>query len=167
MMINYWNPIEEIDAARRQLDHIFEGVIDTDKSSKYPKWAPAVDLWDAGNALVLKAFLPGVKAESLDIQATRDSISIFGERHPEELKEGTRRLFSDISYGHFRRASKLPVEIQNTKIEASFDQGILTLTLPKVETEQNKVVKVNLLDNDKNGETAQAALEASHNAEGN
>lgn len=160
MMINYWNPMEEIDTVRRQLDHIFDGVIDTDKSSKYVSWAPAVELWDTGDALILKAFLPGVKAESLDIQATRESISISGERHPEELKEGTQRLFSDINYGHFRRASKLPVAIQNTKVEASFEQGILTLTLPKVEAEQNKVVKVNLLK----GETSQAALEASHDS---
>ncbi len=164
MMINYWNPIEEIDAARRQLDHIFEGVLDTDKSSKYPRWAPAIELWDTGDALVLKAFLPSVKVESLDIQATRESISISGERHPEELKEGTQRLFSDISYGHFHRAAKLPIAIQNTEVEASFEQGILILTLPKVETEQNKVVKVNLLS-DSSNETSQTALEASHTPE--
>lgn len=167
MMINYWNPIEEIDAARRQLDHMFEGITDSDSSSKYARWAPAVELWDTGDALIFKAFLPGVKAESLDIQATRDSISISGERHPQELKEETQRLFSDISYGHFHRASKLPVAIQNTKVEASFEQGILTLTLPKVETEQNKVVKVNLLGNGNNGETSQAAIEASHDSEDN
>ncbi|WP_299403178.1 Hsp20/alpha crystallin family protein [Acaryochloris sp. IP29b_bin.148] len=161
MMINYWNPIEEIDTVRRQLDHLFEGATDTGKSSNYPSWAPAVELWDTGDTLILKAYLPGVKADSLDIQATRESISIAGERHPEDLKEGTKRLFSDINYGPFRRASKLPIAIQNTKVEASFEQGLLTLTLPKVEEEQNKVVKVNLLDK---GETSQAALEASHNS---
>lgn len=163
MMINYWNPIEEIDTVRRQLDHVFDSVIDTEKSSKYPNWAPAMELWDTGDALILKAFLPGVKAENLDIQATRESISISGVRHPDEMKEETKRLFSDISYGHFRRASKLPVAIQNTKVEASFDQGILTLKLPKVEREQNKVVKVNLL----NGETAQAKIEASEDTKHN
>lgn len=163
MMINYWNPIEEIDTVRRQLDHVFDSVIDTDKSSKHPNWAPAMELWDTGDALILKAFLPGVKAENIDIQATRESISISGERHLEELKEETKRLFSDISYGHFRRARKLPAAIQNTKVEASFDQGILTLTLPKVEREQNKVVKVNLL----NGETSQATIEASKDTKHN
>lgn len=162
MMINYWNPLEEIDTVRRQLDHLFDGAIDTDKSSKHVSWVPAVELWDTGDALIFKAFLPGVKAETLDIQATRDSISISGERHPEDLKEGTQRLFSDINYGHFRRGSKLPAAIQNTKVEASFEQGLLTLMLPKVEAEQNKVVKINLLSNADNGDTSQVALEASH-----
>lgn len=162
MMIRYWNPIEEVDAVRRQLDHLFEGVIDTDKSSTYASWTPAIDLWDQADALVLKAFLPSVKAEDLDIQVTRNSISISGVRHPDSLEEGTKRLFTDINYGHFRRGTKLPVAIQNTEVEASFEEGILTLTLPKVETEQHKVVKVNLIDH---GEASQPALDASQASE--
>ncbi|QUY45490.1 Hsp20/alpha crystallin family protein [Acaryochloris marina] len=165
MMIRYWNPIEEVDSVHRQIDNLFEGILDTDESQTYASWTPTIDLWDRGDALILKTFLPGVKAENLDIQATHESISIFGVRHPEELKEETKRLFSDISYGCFRRASKLPVAIQNTKVEASFDQGILILTLPKVEREQNKVVKVNFLSENNNSETSQTALEASHTSE--
>ncbi|QUY45553.1 Hsp20/alpha crystallin family protein [Acaryochloris marina] len=164
MMIRYWNPIEEVDSVRHQLDHLFEGIFDTDESPTHASWTPAIDLWDRGDALILKAFLPGVKSEDLDIQATRESISISGERHIGQLEEGARRLFTDINYGRFRRAAKLPIAIQNTEVEASFEQGILTLTLPKVETEQNKVVKVNLLDSN-NGETSQTELESSHTSE--
>lgn len=142
MMIRYWNPIEEADAIRHQLDRLFEGMLDADTSTV--NWSPAIEVWDQGNALVLKAFLPGVKADDLDIQVTRKSVSLSGQRHAEELSEGTKRLYSDIRYGQFQRATKLPVEVQNTKVDASFEEGLLTLTLPKVETEQHKVVKVNL-----------------------
>ncbi|WP_299491877.1 Hsp20/alpha crystallin family protein [Acaryochloris sp. IP29b_bin.137] len=142
MMIRYWNPIEEADAIRHQLDRLFEGMVDADPSTV--QWSPAIEVWDKGNVLVLKAFLPGVSADDLDIQVTRKSISLSGQRHVEELPDNTKRLYSDIRYGQFHRATKLPVEVQNTKVEASFEQGILTLTLPKVETEQNKVVKINL-----------------------
>lgn len=144
MMIRYWNPIEEADAIRHQLDRLFEGIVDADTSTV--NWSPAIEVWDKGNALILKAFLPGVKADDLDIQVTRKSISLSGQRHAEELPDGTKHLYSDIRYGQFHRATKLPVEVQNTKVEASFDQGILTLTLPKAEAEQNKVVKVNLAE---------------------
>ncbi len=148
MMIRYWNPIEDADVIRHQLDRLFEGMIDTDTPTNPGIWTPAIEVWDEGNALILKAFLPGVKADDLDIQVTRDAISLSGQRHADEQAEGTKRLYSDIRYGHFRRATKLPVEVQNTKVEASFEQGILTLTLPKVEAEQHKVVKVTLSGRD-------------------
>lgn len=162
MMIRYWNPIEEADAIRHQLDRLFEGIVDVNIPSNHPTWTPAIELWDKGNTLILKAFLPGVKAEDLDIQVTRDSLSISGQRHPDEQKEGTQRLYSDINYGYFRRATKLPIAVQNTEVEASFEQGILTLTLPKVETEQNKVVKVSLSGST---ESTQPALEANQKTE--
>lgn len=146
MMIRYWNPIEEADAIRHQLDRLFEGIVDTDTPTV--TWSPAIEVWDDGNALVLKAFLPNVKADDLDIKVTRSSVSLSGQRHADVLPEGTKRLYSDIRYGYFRRATKLPAEVQNTKVVASFEQGILNLTLPKVETEINKVVKVNLSNND-------------------
>lgn len=142
MMIRYWNPIEEADAIRHQLDRLFDGMLDADTSTV--NWSPAIEVWDQGNALVLKAFLPGVKADDLDIQVTRKSVSLSGQRHAEDLPEDAKRLYSDIRYGQFQRATKLPVEVQNTKVDASFEQGLLTLTLPKVEAEQHKVVKVNL-----------------------
>ncbi len=156
MMIRYWNPIEEADAFRHQLDRLFEGIVDADTAVN---WSPAIEIWDKGNALVLKAFLPGVKADDLDIQVTRKSISLSGQRHAEELPEGTQHLYSDIRYGQFHRATKLPVEVQNTKVEASFEQGILILTLPKVEVEQNKVVKVNLA-----GVSESPVMDAANNA---
>jgi len=143
MMIRYWNPIEEADAIRHQLDRLFEGIVDPDMTVSV-NWSPAIDVWDNGDALVLKAFLPGVHADDLDIQVTRNSLSLSGQRHQDQLPEGTKHLYSDIRYGRFHRATKLPVEVQNTKVNAAFEQGILTLTLPKVEPEQNKVVKVNL-----------------------
>ena len=160
-MIRYWNPIEEADTIRHQLDRLFEGMIDADASSA-STWAPAIELWDEGNALVFKTFLPSVKADDLDIQVTRASISISGQRHPGEQAEGTQRLYSDLNYGHFRRTIKLPVAVKNSEVEASFEQGILTLTLPKVEAEQNKVVKVNLTGS---SESAQPALDASQDGE--
>lgn len=158
MIIRYWNPIEETEAIRHQLDRIFDGIINPDATPTERSWTPAIEIWDEGNHLVLKAFLPGVKSDDLEIQATRESIAISGQRHLEKLTEDAQPVYSDIHYGSFHRATKLPVAIQNTKVTASFEQGVLTLTLPKVEPEQNKVVKVSLAAA---SDASQPALEAS------
>lgn len=158
MIIRYWNPLEETDAIRHQLDRIFDGIINPEATLTGQSWTPAIEVWDEGNHLVFKAVLPGVKSDDLEIQATRESITISGQRHLDPLTEDTQPVYSDIHYGSFHRATKLPVAIQNTEVTASFEQGILTLTLPKVEPEQNKVVKVSLAAA---SDSSQPALEAS------
>lgn len=158
MIIRYWNPLEETDAIRHQLDRIFDGIINPEAMLTGQSWTPAIEVWDEGNHLVFKAVLPGVKSDDLEIQATRESITISGQRHLNPLTEDTQPVYSDIHYGSFHRATKLPVAIQNTEVTASFEQGILTLTLPKVEPEQNKVVKVSLAAA---SDSSQNALEAS------
>ncbi|BDM83722.1 Hsp20/alpha crystallin family protein [Acaryochloris marina] len=158
MIIRYWNPIEETEAFRHQLDRIFDEMVQGDPTPPNRSWTPNIELWDEGNHLIYKVFLPGVKADDLEIQATRESIAISGQRPLEKAAEGTRLIYSDINYGSFHRTIKLPVAIQNTEVSASFNQGILTLTLPKVETEQNKVVKVSLTGQ---SESFQPALDAS------
>ncbi|MGR3279769.1 Hsp20/alpha crystallin family protein [Acaryochloris marina NIES-2412] len=158
MIIRYWNPLEETDAIRHQLDRIFDGIINPEAMLTGQSWTPAIEVWDEGNHLVFKAILPGVKSDDLEIHATRESVTISGQRHLDPLTENTQPIYSDIHYGSFHRATKLPVAIQNTEVTASFEQGILTLTLPKVEPEQNKVVKVSLAAA---SDSSQNALEAS------
>ncbi|NJK40339.1 MAG: Hsp20/alpha crystallin family protein [Acaryochloridaceae cyanobacterium SU_2_1] len=155
MIIHYRNPIEETEAMRHQLDRIFDSILNKETTPTARPWAPTIELWDEGNHLIFKAFLPCVQADDLDIQATREAIAISGHRHQSEGAEGTQRVYSDINYGPFQRAIKLPVAIQNTAVTASFEQGVLTLTLPKVETEQNKVVKISL---SRSSELSQTAL---------
>lgn len=102
-----------------------------------------VAIIEKGNTFI-HCYLPGVSADDTDIQVTQGSVSISGLRRAHELADGERSLYSDIAYGQFRRFIKLPAKIQNTKGEASFENGVLTLRLPKVGEEQNKVVKISL-----------------------
>ncbi|MEM9137529.1 MAG: Hsp20/alpha crystallin family protein, partial [Cyanobacteria bacterium P01_F01_bin.42] len=92
----------------------------------------------------LTSYLPGIDADNVDIQVTRESVLITGQRQRQELPEGHRALYSNVRYGQFRRLVELPYEVQNGNVKASFDDGVLTLTLPKVEEEKNKVVKLSL-----------------------
>ncbi|PSN09983.1 heat-shock protein Hsp20 [filamentous cyanobacterium CCP5] len=142
MAIRYWQPFQEMDYLRRQIDDLFSDVTNTNPVDT--AWTPALRLVDSGNDYVLTMQLAGVDADSVDIQATREQIAIAGERKAPELAEGQRLLHDDVRYGRFRRVINLPDPIQNELVQASFDRGILTLTLPKIVEAQNKVVKINL-----------------------
>lgn len=94
--------------------------------------------------MVFHAQLPGVTAKNLDIQVTRDAVAIAGERQRQHQFENANYLHSEFRYGKFQRVVNLPVAVQNDKVQADFRDGILTLTLPKVEEVRNCVVKINL-----------------------
>jgi len=147
MAIIRWSPFSEVETLRRQLDKMFDdlaGVTPTESAI----WKPAVELQDNGDNLTLKAEIPGVEAKDLDISILRDAVVIRGEHHYENKTENKGFFRSEFRYGKFERVVGLPVAVQNDKVEANFANGILTLTLPKVEEAKNRVFKVNLAGNE-------------------
>jgi HSP20 family protein len=150
----YFDPITEINALRRQINDVFGDL--TSETLAQADWSPAVRLVDDGDNFVLTVHLAGLEAADLDVQASTDAVSVSGRRLQPEVTESVKVLYDDARYGHFHRVVNLPDAVQNDKVAAKFDQGILTLTLPKVVEARNKVVKINL------GGTADApAIEAS------
>jgi HSP20 family protein len=147
MIVRYWHPFQEVETLRRQLDSVFNEVSNVIDSAP-TAWTPAIRLVESNDHYVLTVQLSGITVDSLDIQATRESIVISGERQQIEVSDGDLVLHDDIHYGTFRRVINLPEAIQNDAVEANFENGFLTLTLPKVEEVRNKVVKINL-----NGQT--------------
>ena len=105
---------------------------------------PALELVDAGDNFVLKAQLPGMDPKDIDVQVTREAISISGERRYKNTDEKSGYVRSEFRYGKFHRVLPLPAHIQNDSVQADYKDGILTLTLPKVTEARNKVVKINL-----------------------
>ncbi|MEO1094032.1 MAG: Hsp20/alpha crystallin family protein [Cyanobacteria bacterium J06638_28] len=143
MMVRYWSPFQEMETLRRQLDQVFDEVTNVADSAP-TRWVPAMRLIEAGDTYVLTVQLPGVNAEDVDVQVTRETVEIKGDRKATENAEGTRTLYDNIRYGTFHRVVNLPEAVQNDSVTADFHQGLLTLTLPKVEEARNQVVKINL-----------------------
>lgn len=143
MALVRWNPYAEMSSFRRQLDRLFDDIASQTALGDH-SWQPAIELEDNGENLVLKAQLPGLKPDDLDISASRDGITISGEYRTEEESEGKGTYHSEFRYGKFSRTISLPVEIQQDKVTADYQDGIVTLTLPKVEDAVNRPVKVNL-----------------------
>ncbi|WP_442927725.1 Hsp20/alpha crystallin family protein [Microcoleus sp. A003_D6] len=140
-----WQPFAEIETLRQQLDKVFDQRA-TARDHSEAAWMPALELVDAGDNFVLKAQLPGIDPKDIDVQVTREAISISGERRYENTHEKSGCVRSEFRYGKFHRVLPLPAHIQNDSVQAEYKDGILTLTLPKVTEARNKVVKINLAE---------------------
>ena len=156
MLMRYWQPFTEIETIREQLDKAFDQRAATRDNSE-AAWMPALEFADAGDNFVLKAQLPGIDPKDIDVQVTREAISISGERRYENTDEKSGYVRSEFRYGKFHRVLSLPAPIQNDSVQAEYKDGILTLTLPKVTEARNKVVKINLAEI--SGGSANPALE--------
>lgn len=145
MALIRWQPFQEMETLRRQMDQIFDEMASNNREAQV-SWKPAVELKDTEENVILRVEVPGVEAKDLDIRVTREAVAIAGEhRYEQKVERGYVR--SEFRYGNFQRVIALPVAVQNDKVQAEFKDGILTLTLPKVTEARHKVVKLNLADN--------------------
>ncbi len=147
MALVRWNPWREIATLQQQMNQLFdETLVPTTGTGRERSFVrvPAAEIEETQEAVHLKVELPGIEAKDLDIQVTQNAVSISGERKEETKTQENGVTRSEFNYGKFQRVIPLPARIQNTKVQAEYKDGILILTLPKMEEEKNKVVKVNL-----------------------
>jgi len=124
----------------REMDDLFGAFFgDWPTFSERRVW-PAVDVADSENEIVVKAEVPGCKAEDIDISVHGNTLTIRGEKKAEEEKKEKGYYHLERSYGSFRRELSLPGDIDPDKIEAAYKNGVLTVTLPK--SEKAKAVKI-------------------------
>ena len=147
MALVRYNPWSKMNSMQRQLNRLFDDVLTNDNWGDFSNLSkvPAAELTEKDDALHLKLEVPGMEAKDLDIQVMADRVAISGERKSETKTEEEGRTRSEFRYGKFQRVIPLSARIQNTNVTADYKDGILNLTLPKSESEKNKVVKVNLL----------------------
>jgi len=112
--------------------------------------AVPVDLWETKDAYQLRADLPGVRADDLEINATGDSISIGGEVKDQAEVTEDGWLRQERRVGKFQRAFTLPVAIDPANVEAAFENGVLSLVLPKAESTKPRTIKVNATNGSSN-----------------
>jgi len=101
-----------------------------------------IDMYHTDNEVVVKAALPGVKPEEVDITITANTLTIKGENKVEKEIKREDYLYQEHRYGTFGRSVALPSGLDSDKVEASFENGILTLTIPKSEQVKPKQIKV-------------------------
>jgi HSP20 family protein len=149
MPIVKYNPFVDTDDFPTGL-RLFQDTINrvfSDQAATARPWAPAVDILETENDLVLKADVPGVELKDIDIQIENGTLTLKGERkfEKEEQKKGYHRL--ERSYGSFVRYFTLPDTVDAEKVHADFSSGVLTVTLPKKEIAKPRSVKVQVSNN--------------------
>lgn len=146
MALARWQPFGEIESLQNEMNRLFNSVLPNVKFSYEmgTSYAPAAEIEETQEAVLLKLEVPGLEAKDLDIEVTAEAVSIKGERREETKTEEKGVTRSEFRYGSFQRVIPLPSRVQNDKVEAEYKNGILHLNLPKAEEEKNKVVKVNL-----------------------
>ena len=145
--VTAWNPVsdvaEEIVNMQKEIDRMFSrfnGGVTTDKSLE--GWSPAVDIVEDDHQFVVRADLPGLTKEDVKITVENSQLTIRGEKREEEVKEGKNYHRMERSYGSFYRSFTLPTSALNSKIEAEYKDGVLTLTIPKAEEAKPRSIEV-------------------------
>ncbi len=108
------------------------------------EFSPAIDIYEEENDVVLKAELPGMKKEDIDISLTDDTITISGEKRAEHKTERKNFYRYESSYGSFCRTMSLPSDIRQDKVKAEFKDGVLEVRMPKTEDAKKKQVKIKI-----------------------
>ncbi|HET6514036.1 MAG TPA: Hsp20/alpha crystallin family protein [Thermodesulfovibrionales bacterium] len=106
------------------------------------EFAPSIDILTEGDNVVVKAELPGMKKEDIDVALTEDTVTISGEKKKEEKVEKKDYHSIERSYGSFKRSFSLPSEVQTDKASAKFKDGVLEIRIPKTEEAKKKEKKV-------------------------
>jgi HSP20 family protein len=155
-----WQPFSDMVTLRQAMDRLFE-----DSFVRPPRFAAAfadegnlpIDMYQTNDSVVVRASVPGVKPEEVEVTITGDMLTIKGETRAEEEVKKDSFFRQEISYGAFSRSVVLPSSLQPDKAEATFENGVLTLTIPKAEATKPKQIKIkpkNLIEGKKTQERA-------------
>lgn len=111
-------------------------------------WSPSVDIYETEDALTLKADLPDVKIEDIDVRVENQTLTLRGQRkfEKEEKVKGYHRI--ERSYGEFVRSFALPSTVDTEKVQADYKNGVLTITIPRKEAAKPRQVKVAIQDSE-------------------
>ncbi len=145
MALVRWDPFREIDEIQREMNRMFDRLMARPAETDAFAFVPAVEMHDDPETITLKLELPGLNPNDLDIQATAEAVSISGERRFEKRSEDRGVTRTEFRYGRFQRVIPLPNRIKHDQAKAEYKDGILTLTLPKADSEKAQVVKVNVV----------------------
>jgi HSP20 family protein len=146
MALTRWDPFREMMSLRDAMDRLFE-----ESFVRPARWlAPRlegvgmlpIDMYETDEAVVLKAPIAGIKPEDMDISVAGDTLTIKGETKAEEEIKRENYYCQERRFGAFSRSVTLPVPVVAEEAEAVFENGVLTLTLPKAEEVKPKAIKV-------------------------
>jgi HSP20 family protein len=152
---DFWglSPLRRVTNLRDEVDHLLSMALgrlgDSGENGRGSQlleggWFPAVDVYEDKDNLLIKAELPGLKKEDIDISLQDGYLSLSGERKQEEKREDSGVYRSERWVGRFHRSISLPCRVNAEKITATYNEGVLTVTLPKAEEAKPKQIPISV-----------------------
>ncbi len=147
MSLTRWDPFREMVSLREAMDRLFEeSFIRPSRGSALVSgnggMSVAVDMYETEDNLVVSAAVPGLTPDDVDISITGNTLTIQGEFRSEEEGERGNVHFQERRYGKFQRSLNLPANVNTDQVDATFESGILKITLPKLEEAKPKQIPV-------------------------
>lgn len=132
----WWDPFAELEALQRAVNRLFESFLGEGEEVSYPP----VNVCDKGDVYVVKAWLPGVRREDVNLTVLGNTLTIQGEKREPDVKGNFLR--KERSFGPFHKVVEFPADVDAEKVTAKYRDGILTVTLPKAETAKPRQITV-------------------------
>ena len=149
MAVVRWDPFRDVMSLQDRMNRLFDQALsrtrtDDEEGLTGSTWSPAVDIFETPDSIVMKAELPGVRRENIDIQVRENTLTLKGERKFEREVKDENYLRMERSYGTFQRAFSLPAVVQQDKIKAVLRDGVLEVSMPKAEEAKPQQVKIDV-----------------------
>ncbi len=148
MAIEKWNPFQNLSTLQDRINRLFEesfpGAGDQQDEISLCAWRPVVDIYDAGDAIVILAELPGVRKEDVAVEVKGNTLTLKGERARDEAVGEETYYRRERCCGTFQRSFTLPDALAADRVKAAFKDGILKVEVAKPEREKPKKISVDI-----------------------
>jgi HSP20 family protein len=142
-MLTRWDPFREMMSLRREMDRLFDSALSGSQGDWHPtSWDLALDVVENPDEYVVKASLPGINPDDLDITFTNNTLTIKGEVKEDQEFNQAQYHVRERRYGTFSRSISLPSGIESDRISANYENGVLRLHLPKAEEIKPKRIQI-------------------------
>ncbi len=143
MTVVRWKPWQEVNSLQREMNRMFDSFFqDSDESSSTSAWYPSVDIKETSDVIDVYAELPGMTKKDIKISIRDNVLQISGEKQRDEHEEEANYHRLERIYGTFSRSFTLPAKVQVDKVNASFNEGVLHLRIPKADEEKPRLIEI-------------------------
>ena len=140
-------PLTRLSALNDEMDRLFQTPFfgnGREANDTFAGWTPAVDLYQDKDNVVLRAELPGMRREDIQVSLHEDVLTLSGERREEKSADQRGNLRTERFFGRFERRFTLPVRVDASRVAAAYEDGILSVTLPKAEEAKPRQIEINV-----------------------
>lgn len=145
MALTTWKPMSDLFVIHNEMNRVFDGFFGPGGERRRENngdWAPAVDISETADGVAIRAEIPGVSEKDAHVSVTNNVLTLTGEKKQESSDTGENYHRVERSYGNFQRSFTLPRNLQTENTTAAFKNGVLTISIPKIEEVKPKEIKI-------------------------